>query len=59
MITLLQLVVVLVVLGLVWWLITTYLPLPAPIKMAITVIFVVIVCIYLLSVVGLVPLSFK
>lgn len=59
MITLLQLIVVLVVLGLVWWLITTYLPLPAPIKMAITVIFVVIVCIYLLSVVGLVPLSIK
>ena len=53
---LISLIVVLVVVGLVWWLITTYLPLPQPIKTVITVVFVLAVCLYLLSAVGIVHL---
>lgn len=53
---LVQLIVVLIVFGLVWWLVTTYLPLPPPIKTAITVLFVLLLILWLLSIVGLVPL---
>lgn len=48
-----SLLVVLVVVGLVWWLITTYVPLPAPIKTVITVIAVLVLCIWLLQFAGI------
>jgi hypothetical protein len=55
---LLQLIVVLVVLGLVWWLVTTYVPLPQPVKTIITVLAVLVLCLYLLSFAGLIgPLN--
>ena len=50
---LVQLAVVLMVVGLVWWLITTYLPLPQPIRLVVTVVLVIAVILYLLSWAGL------
>jgi hypothetical protein len=55
---LISLLVVLVVLGLVWYLVTTYVPMPAPVKTVITVIAVLILCIWLLQSFGLTHLSF-
>lgn len=46
-------VVVLVALGACWWLFTTYVPLPQPIKTIITVLFVVIMCVVILQTLGL------
>lgn len=54
---LISLLVVLVVVGLVWWLVTTYLPLPPPVKTIITVIGVLILCIFLLQWAGLTHLN--
>ncbi len=54
---LVSLLVVLVVLGLVWWLVTTYLPLPPGVKTVITVIAVLILCIWLLQAFGLTHIS--
>jgi FtsH-binding integral membrane protein len=51
--SLLNLVLIIVVLGLVWWLITSYVPMPQPGKTVVTVIFVVILIIILLQVVGI------
>jgi hypothetical protein len=45
--------IVLVVLGVVWWLVTTYVPMPAPIKTVITVIVVLMLCLWLLRVFGI------
>jgi hypothetical protein len=45
--------IVLVVLGVVWWLVTTYVPMPAPIKTVITVIAVLILCLWLLRLFGI------
>jgi len=47
-----SLLVVLVVIGLVWWLLTTYVPMPQPVRMIVTVIGVLILCVWLLSLVG-------
>ncbi len=52
-----SLLVVLVVVGLVWWLVTTYLPLPQPIKMVITCIAVLILCVWLLQWAGIAHLG--
>lgn len=56
---LISLIVVLAVLGLVWWLVTTYIPLPAPVKTVITVICVVALCIFLLQWAGLTHLNLR
>jgi hypothetical protein len=53
-----SLLVVLVVVGLVWWLITNYVPMPAPIKTVITVVAVLILCIWLLQWAGIGGLHF-
>jgi hypothetical protein len=45
--------VVLVVIGVVWYLVTTYIPMPAPIKTVITVIAVLVLCIFLLNMFGI------
>lgn len=50
---LISIVIVLVVLGVVWWLVTTYIPMPAPIKTVITVIIVLLLCLWLLQVFGI------
>jgi hypothetical protein len=54
---LISLIVVLAVLGLVWWLVTTYIPLPQPVKTVITVICVIALCIFLLQWAGLTHLN--
>ena len=46
--------VTLVVVGVVIWLVQTYIPLPAPIKTVITVLLVLILCIWLLQVTGVI-----
>ena len=48
-----SLLVVLVVIGVVWYLVTTYIPMPAPIKTVITVIAVLVLCIMLLNMFGI------
>jgi hypothetical protein len=50
---LISLLVVLVVVGLVWYLITTYIPMAAPIRTVITVIAVLVLCLWLLSAFGI------
>ncbi len=51
---LISLLVVLVVVGLILWLVQTYLPLPAPIKTVITVVVILFLCIWLLQIFGIV-----
>ncbi len=53
----LQIIIVLLVLGLVWWLFSTYvLPrVPEPFKTIIIVVLVLAVCLWLLSLVGIIP----
>lgn len=55
---LIQLLIVLVILGLVYWLVTSYLPLPPGVKKVITVIAVLILCIWLLQMAGITRLAF-
>lgn len=55
---LIQLLIVVAVVGLVWWLVTTYLPLPPGVKQVITVIAVLILCIWLLQAAGLTHIDF-
>ncbi len=50
---LISLLVVLVVLGLVFWLIQSYLPIPAPFKNVILIILVIITCVWLLDWAGI------
>lgn len=54
---LIQLLIVLVILGLVYWLVTSYLPLPPGVKKVITVIAVLILCIWLLQMAGITRLA--
>lgn len=49
---LIELIVILAVLGCVWYLIVTYIPMPGPIKTIITVIAVIALCILLLGMIG-------
>jgi hypothetical protein len=50
---LIQLVVILIVLGLVWWLVQSVLPIPAPFKTVILVVLTVIAILLLLAWAGL------
>lgn len=50
---LISLIVVLIVLGVIWWLVTTYIPMPAPMKTVITVIVVIALCLFLLNLFGI------
>lgn len=43
---------VLIVVGVVLWLVTTYIPMPPPIKTVITVVLVLFLCLWLLSLFG-------
>ena len=49
-----QLIIVLLVLGLVWWLISTFLPIPQPFRNAILIVLVLCAIWYLLRFAGLV-----
>jgi hypothetical protein len=53
-----EVLVVLVVLGVVWYLVTTYIPMPAPIKIVITVVAVLMLCIWLLQYFGITDFDF-
>lgn len=57
--TLISLLIYLVILGLIWWAVTTILgvlPLPEPIRTVINVVLIVIICLILISVLmGLLP----
>jgi len=50
---LIEFIIVLAVLGTCWYLVTTYIPMPAAIKTVITVVAVVALCIVLLQMVGI------
>ena len=50
---LLHIVVVLVVIGVLLWLVQTYIPMAAPFKTLITVVVVLFVCVWLLSLFGI------
>lgn len=50
---LIQIVVVLIVVGVLLWLVQTYIPMAAPIKTIITIVVILFVCIWLLSAFGL------
>ncbi len=50
---LLTLMVTLAIIGVVWWMLTTYIPMPAPMKTVITVIAVLALCMLLLSLTGI------
>lgn len=50
---LLQLIIVVCVLGIVWWAVTTYLPMPPAGKQILTIAFVVILILCLLSFLGI------
>lgn len=56
---LISVIVVLIVLGLVLWLVQTYLPLPPPIKTVITIVVVLFICVWLLQAVGVTHLSLR
>jgi len=47
-------IVVLIVLGLIWWLVDALLPIPAPFKTAIKVVLILALCLWLLSLVGII-----
>lgn len=49
---LLQLLILLVVVGLIWWMARTYIPAPAPVRVVIDVIAVLIVIVILLEAFG-------
>jgi hypothetical protein len=53
-----EVLIVLVVLGVVWYLVTTYIPMPAPIKTVITVVAVLALCIWLLQYFGVTNFDF-
>ncbi len=48
-----QTIIVLAIFGLIWWLVTTYIPMPAPVKTVITVLCVVVLCLWLLQIAGI------
>lgn len=50
---LISVILVLVVVGVVLWLITTYIPMSPPIKTVLTVVIVLVLCLWLLSLFGI------
>jgi len=50
---LVNLIVVLVILGVILWLVTTYVPMPQPIRAVITVVVILVICLWLLSIFGI------
>jgi hypothetical protein len=54
--TLIQLIVLLVLIGVILWLVNTYIPMDAKIKQILNVAVVIIVILWLLAAIGLLPL---
>ena len=55
-----QVIVVLVVIGVVLWLINTYVPMQPPFKTILNVIIILMLCLWLLSLVGVIgPINIK
>ncbi len=50
---LINVLIVLVIVGVILWLVQTYIPMPAPIKTIITVVVVLFLCIWLLQLFGI------
>lgn len=50
---LISLIVVLCIIGVIWYLVTTYIPMPAPMKTVITVVAVIALCLFLLQLFGI------
>ena len=50
---LLTIVIYLVVIGVILWLVNTYIPMAAPIKTILNILVLIVVCLWLLSVLGL------
>ncbi len=57
--SLIHVIVVLIVLGIIWWLIETQIPIAEPVKVVIKVIAVLALCIYLLQLVGIGPVLIR
>jgi hypothetical protein len=53
--SLVSLVIVLIVVGVLLWLVNTYIPMDATIKKIVNIVVIVAVCIWLLSVFGILP----
>lgn len=53
--SLISLVVVLIVVGVLLWLVNTYIPMDQKIKTIINIVVIVVVCLWLLSLVGILP----
>lgn len=51
--SLINLLIILIVIGVIWWLVTNYIPMPAPMKTVITVIAVIALCLLLLNLFGI------
>lgn len=51
--SLISLLVVLIVIGVIWYLVTNFIPMPAPMKTVINVIAVLVLCLLLLSLFGI------
>ncbi len=52
-------IVTLAIFGLIWWLVTTYIPMAAPVKTVINVIAVVVLCLWLLQFTGYVRIPIR
>lgn len=52
--SLIQVVILLIILGVIWWLVDTQIPIAEPIKVVIKVICVLALCIWLLQIAGLI-----
>lgn len=50
---LVSLMITLAIIGLIWWMLVTYIPMPAPMKTVITVVAVLALCVLLLSLTGI------
>lgn len=50
---LVSLLIVLVVIGVIWYLVTTYIPMPQPMRTVITIIAVIALCLFLLNLFGI------
>jgi hypothetical protein len=53
--SILQVLVALIVVGVILWMVNTYIPMEATIKRIFTIVVIVLVCLWLLSVFGIVP----
>ena len=53
--SLISLVVILIVVGVLLWLVNTYIPMEATIKKIINIVVIIVVCLWLLALIGILP----